>query len=110
MIYEERIYTIMAGKLADVESWFAEFAVPLFEKHKIKLVGFWQPIIGRQNFEFVYLLEFEDLNDRMQKWNSFFADPEWLPTLSRIQTAAGETFVTQIENKILMPVGFSPLK
>ena len=109
MIYEERIYTVAAGKLAAVEGWFADHALPLLSRHGFELVGFWQTAVGRHNFEFVYLLRFADMNERMHKWDAFLSDPEWLPTLSKISNTDGETFVTQIENKILIPARFSPL-
>src|SRR6516225_5444955 len=62
MIYEERIYTIMPGKMADIERRFADHTLKLFEKHEIKVVGFWKTAIGRQTFELVYILQYKDLN------------------------------------------------
>jgi hypothetical protein len=67
MIDEERIYTILPSKMGDVERRFADHALRLFEKHGIQVVGLWKTVIGRQNFELVYLCAFQDLNDRMQK-------------------------------------------
>src|SRR5262245_60084828 len=67
VIYEERIYTIMPGKMGDIERRFADQTMRLFEKHGIKVTGFWKTAIGRQNLELVYILEYRDMNDRMQK-------------------------------------------
>jgi hypothetical protein len=108
MIYEERIYTIMPGKMGDIERRFAQHTMRLFEKHDIKVVGFWRTAIGRQNFELVYLLEFKDLNDRMQKWDAFGKDPEWIKARNESETHG--PLVVQVENKILVPLSFSPLK
>lgn len=108
MIYEERIYTIMPGKMADIERRFTNHTMRLFEKHGIKVVGFWKTAIGRQNFELVYICEFKDLNDRMQKWEAFGKDPDWLKARSESETHG--PLVAQVENKILMPLPFSPLR
>jgi hypothetical protein len=108
MIYEERIYTIMPGKMGDIERRFAQHTMRLFEKHGIKVVGFWRTAIGRQNFELVYLVEFRDMNDRMEKWDAFQKDPEWIKVRNESETHG--PLVAQVENKILVPTSFSPLK
>jgi hypothetical protein len=108
MIYEERIYSIMPGKMAEIERRFAQHTLKLFEKHGIKVVGFWRTAIGRQNFELVYILEYKDMNDRMAKWEAFSKDPDWIK--ARDESEAHGPLVAQVENKILMPTPFSPLK
>ena len=102
MIYEERIYTIMPGKMGDIERRFAQHTLRLFEKHGIKVVGFWKTAIGRQNLELVYVLEFKDMNERMQRWDAFQKDPDWIKARNESET--------HVENKILVPMAFSPLK
>jgi hypothetical protein len=108
MIYEERIYTIMPGKMADIERRFADHTLKLFEKHEIKVVGFWKTAIGRQTFELVYILQYKDMNDRMEKWEAFSKDPEWIKARNDSETHG--PLVAQVENKILSPLSFSPLK
>jgi hypothetical protein len=108
MIYEERIYTIMPGKMAAIERRFADHTLKLFEKHEIKVVGFWKTVLGRQNFELVYILQYKDMNDRMEKWEAFSKDPEWIK--ARNDSEAHGPLVAQVENKILAPMSFSPLK
>jgi len=107
-LYEERIYTIMPGKMADIERRFAQHTMRLFEKHGIKVVGFWKTAIGRQNFELVYILEYKDANDRMEKWEAFMKDPDWIKARNESETHG--PLVAQVENKILVPLSFSPLK
>ena len=108
MIYEERIYTILPGKMGDIERRFANHTMRLFEKHGMKVVGFWKTVIGRQNFELVYLLVFKDVNDRMEKWKAFQEDPDWIKARNDSETHG--PLVAQVENKILTPLPFSPLK
>ncbi|MFL5240970.1 MAG: NIPSNAP family protein [Gemmataceae bacterium] len=108
MIYEERIYTIMPGKMADIERRFADHTLKLFEKHGIKVVGFWKTVLGRQLFELVYIVQFKDVNERMERWEAFGKDPEWIKARNDSETHG--PLVAQVENKILSPLPFSPLK
>ena len=108
MLYEERIYTIMPGRLPDIHARFANHTMRLFEKHGITVVGFWQTAVGRQNFELVYLLAYEDVNDRMRKWEAFMGDPEWQQV--RAESEKQGPLVAQVENKLLVPTPYSPLQ
>ena len=78
MIYEERIYKIMPGRVPDILDRFTNHAVPLFQKHGMKLVGFWQTAVGPSNHELTYLLAFDDANHRDRAWAAFMADPAWI--------------------------------
>ena len=52
MIYEMRVYDIAPGKMAANEKRFEEANVPaLFEKHGMKVVGFWTTMIGEERRE-----------------------------------------------------------
>jgi hypothetical protein len=108
MIYEERIYTVMPGRMADMNARFANHTMRLFEKHGIKVIGFWQTAVGRQNLELVYILAYEDANDRMRKWEAFGKDPEWLK--ARADSEVHGPLVAQVENKLLVPTPYSPLQ
>jgi hypothetical protein len=108
MIYEERIYTVMPSKMAEIERRFADHTLRLFEKHGIKVVGFWKTAVGRATFELVYLLQYRDANDRMEKWTAFQTDPEWIR--ARNESELHGPLVAQVENKLLVPLPFSPLK
>ena len=99
---------LLVGRARDLQARFRDHTCGLFEKHGIKVVGFWKTAIGRQNFELVYILEYKDLNDRMQKWDAFMKDPEWLKARNDSETHG--PLVAQVENKILVPLPFSPLK
>ena len=74
MIYEWRAYYIMPGRMPDIQRRFADHTMRLFQKHGIKVVGFWQPVIGESN-ELVYMCAYEDIAARDRAWTSFMADP-----------------------------------
>ena len=108
MIYEMRSYEVVPGRMPAMNARFQNHTVGLFEKHGIKVVGFWKTAIGRQNFELVYILEYKDANDRMEKWEAFMKDPDWIKARNESETHG--PLVAQVENKILVPLPFSPLK
>ena len=54
MIYEYRAYYVMPGRMPDVQKRFADVTMGLFKKHGIKVVGFWDSVIGESN-ELVYI-------------------------------------------------------
>lgn len=108
MIYEERVYKIMPGRMPDIIKRFQEHAVRLFERHGIKLVGFWQPVIGPSFNEIYYLVAYEDLEHRERAWTAFINDPEWIRV--RAETEKNGPLVADISNRILKPAAFSPLQ
>ena len=107
MIYEWRTYYIMPGRMPDIQQRFADHTMRLFQKHGIKVVGFWQPVIGESN-ELVYMCAYEDLAAREKAWASFMADPEW--QAARKTSEMNGPLVQRVVNKIWRPTSFSPLK
>jgi heme-degrading monooxygenase HmoA len=106
MIYEYRAYYVMPGKKQALLDRFAHYTLRLFERHGIRLVGFWEPEIG-DSTEVVYLCAYEDLNQRQAAWTAFRADPDWHEAV-RITEANGP-LVERVVNKIWKPVPFLPL-
>src|SRR3989454_10314059 len=76
MIYEYRAYYVMPGRMPDLQKRFAEITLNLFKKHGIRVVGFWETVVGESN-ELVYICAYDDLAHRQRAWSAFMADPEW---------------------------------
>ena len=109
MIYEERVYTIVPGKMQDINNRFANITMRLFEKHGMKIVGFWQTIIGSNSInELVYILAFEDLNHRQSAWEAFMNDEEWQQ--AKRESEKDGPLVSNVANKILKPTPYSPIQ
>ncbi len=111
MIYELREYDIEPGKMAAYDKRFEEVdIVRLFEKHGMKVIGFWHTVIGEnaQN-RITYMLAYEDLGARERCWKSFHADPTW-PQKRRETETDGRSWNRHIRNTILAPTSYSPLK
>jgi hypothetical protein len=108
MIHELRIYHCAPGRLPALLKRFAEITLPLWDRHGIRQAGFWTVEIGATNHDLYYLLEWENLAEREQKWNAFQADPEWIE--KRAGTEASGPIVAEITNHILKPTAFSAVK
>lgn len=108
MIYEERVYKIMPGRIPDIMQRFTDHAIPLFKKHGMKLIGFWQPVIGPSNHELYYILAFDDLEHRQRAWAAFVSDPTWIQ--AKAESEKSGPLVADVANRILKPTPFSPLQ
>jgi hypothetical protein len=108
MVYELRIYTAVPGKLPQVSDRFRNHTLRLFEKHGFKSVGYWTYVIGPSNNQLVYLLEWKNLAQREQSWAAFQSDPDWQAV--RKETEKDGPIVDHVENSILQPTDYSPMK
>ena len=77
MIYEQRIYRCMPGRLPALLKRFENHTLKIWEKHGIKQAGFWTVLVGDGSHDLHYMLAWELLADREKKWNAFQADPAW---------------------------------
>ncbi len=108
MVYELRVYHCIPGHLPDINKRFENTALRLWEKHGIRQVGFWTDIIGNSNQKLTYMLEWNSLTEREQKWNAFTTDPEWLA--AKAETEKNGQIIARIENSILAPTVYSKMK
>ena len=108
MIYEQRIYHCVPGRLPDLNKRFETITLKIWERHGIRPVGFWTVLVGESNQDLVYLLEWKDLAERERVWNAFAADPEWLA--KRAETEKNGPIVASITNSFLVPTAYSKLQ
>ena len=107
MIYEWRIYKVIPGKLAKLNERLEKYWIHLFEKHGIKVIGFWTAVFGTTNTLY-YMLGYESLAHREETWKSLNSDPEVQEVRKKRET---EGQVTEyITNLILAPTSYSPMK
>ncbi len=107
MLYEMRIYDAVPGKFQALNDRFANITLKFFEKHGIRVVAFWEPVVGVSN-QLIYILAWQDLAERERVWNAFATDPEWLK--ARAETERDGPLVARITNYILKPTPYSPLQ
>lgn len=108
MIYELRTYTVMTGRMGDLNRRFADITLGYFEKYGIKVVGFWTNTLGGPSNDLIYMLAFDSLADREQKWAAFGRDPERIAAFA--ETEKNGPLVHHITAHILTPTSYSPLK
>ena len=107
MIYEHRIYYTIPGKLQNLISRFEDHTLKIWERFQIKPVGFWTTLIGDDNNTLYYILVWESLADRDEKWTNFMKDPEWLAV--RKKTENDGPLFSRISSQLLVPTKFSKL-
>ena len=98
----------MPGRLPALLNRFDTITLKLWEKHGIRQAGFWTMLVGDSNQDLYYLLEWESLAEREEKWNKFAADPEWLE--KRAETEKDGQIVAKVVNYMLQPTSFSAVK
>ena len=107
MIYELRIYETVPGRLPNLHKRFETITLKIWERHGIKQAGFWTADVGTSN-ELTYLLQWESMAEREQKWLAFQNDPEWIE--KRAQTEADGQIVARVRNSFLRPTPYSSVQ
>src|ERR1700687_5742109 len=108
MIYELRIYRCVPGRKAALLSRFENETLRIGEKHGIRQAGFWTTLIGESNHELTYLVAWESLAGRGQKWAAFLADPDWIA--ARAESEKDGPILANVSNAILQPTSFSSVR
>ncbi|MBV8773654.1 MAG: NIPSNAP family protein [Deltaproteobacteria bacterium] len=105
MLYELRVYHCLPGRLPALLKRFETVTVRLFEKHGIRQLGFWTVAIGESNQDLVYILQWESLAEREERFSAFQRNPEWIE--ARRKSEEDGPLVASISNSILTPTAFS---
>jgi hypothetical protein len=108
MLHELRIYRCVPGRLPALLKRFETITLALWDKHGIRQAGFWTTVIGDNNQDLHYLLEWASLAERETKWTAFQNDPDWIA--KRAETERDGAIVAQVTNMILQPTSFSSVK
>jgi hypothetical protein len=108
MIYEIRVYRCMPGRLPALLKRFETTTLDLWKKHGIRQAGFWTTLVGESNNDLTYMLVWDSLAEREQKWNAFMSDPEWLA--KRAESERDGQIILTLSNQLLAPTAFSAAK
>jgi len=107
MIYELRSYEVVPGRMPVLHARFQTHTLAFFAKHGIRVVGFWEAMVGTSNV-LHYLLAFDDLAHRQRSWTAFGSDPEWLR--ARAETERDGPIVARVRNEFWQPTSYSPMQ
>ena len=87
---------------------FNKGEIAIFRRTGLTPVLFGEAILGTRIPNLTYLLAFEDEAARVEAWNKFRTDPEWIK-LKSIPEYEDKRIVSKITNKLLIPTDFSQI-
>jgi len=107
-IFELRTYESHSIKAAKkkIEMFNEGGEIAIFKKTGLRPVFFGETLIGPQMPNLTYMLAFQNMADRDEKWKVFSGDPDWKKL--RSNTAYKDT-VSNITDIILRPTGYSQI-
>jgi heme-degrading monooxygenase HmoA len=106
MIHQLRIYEIFEDTKSAFHDRFRDHAARLMRQHGFDIRAMWEARTDTRT-EFVYLLAWPDEATLRARWSTFMADEEW-SRIKRETGAAGGPLVGEIEDRVLVPVAYSP--
>jgi len=106
-VYELRIYHASEGKLDVLKNRFREAAIPAFERHNMKPIGFWTPQDDSAGKLIIYILEHPSRPEAMANWAAFNADAVW--SKARAESEANGKIVDKVDRYFMDPADFSPI-
>lgn len=110
MIFEMRRYECWPGKMAALHDCMDKLAMPIFERLSMEIVGVWTVEIGDQDETMVYILKFNDMEERGRKWAEFFSDPQWIDGSAAIDAREGGPLTSRVVTTFLRAAPYSPVK
>jgi len=109
-VYELRTYHIAPGKAEALHARFRDHTLKIFEKHGMKVEGFWKPLDPMAADEtLVYLLSFPSKDAAEKSWKEFHADPEWV-TVKEESEKDGKLLASPPESVFLVSTDYAPAK
>ena len=104
MVIDERTYTLKPGKVATYMALYEEKGLGPQSRHLGDPVGWFTTDIGTLN-QIVHMWGFEDLVDRATRREAMWKDEEWLAFADQ-----AIALIVRMENRILLPAPFSPIR
>ena len=107
VVYELRIYHANEGKLDALLARFRDHTIAIFDRHGLKLVGFWtptdEPLKGKT---LIYILKHPSREAATANWKAFHDDPEWV----KVSTASevNGKLVEKVDSTYMSLTDFSP--
>lgn len=109
MVYQLRVYWSPPGKAEAMHARFRNVTLPLFARHKMKVVGFWTPTPRtEESGDLVYILAFPDAAAVDAAWTAFRADPEW--QAGKAASEVDGPIVSRLTNTLMDPTDYSPMQ
>jgi hypothetical protein len=101
---EERIYTLETGKVPEYLRLYEQEGLAIQTRILPRMVGYFSTEFGPLN-QIVHMWAYESLDERTQKRAELNADEGWKAYIAKIRP-----LILRMENKLLVPAPFSPIK
>jgi hypothetical protein len=102
VIIEERIYTLFLGKASEYERLMQSEGIAIQEPILGQLFGYFWTEIGPLN-QVIHMWAYESLDERTRRRAELMKNAQWLAFLLKLRP-----LIDKQENKILIPMSFSP--
>ena len=104
MFVEERIYTLETGKVPEYLRLYEQEGLAIQTRILPRMVGYFSTEFGSLN-QIVHMWAYDSLDERTQKRAELNADEGWKAYIAKIRP-----LILRMENKLLVPAPFSPIK
>jgi hypothetical protein len=104
VIVEERIYTLHAGKVPDYFKLYQDEGLEIQTRILPRLLGYFSTEFGPLN-QVVHLWGYESLEERTRTRAELMADAGWQAYVAKLRP-----LIVSMENKLLLPAPFSPIR
>jgi hypothetical protein len=106
-IQQLRVYQIYDETREAFHDRFRDHAARIMARHGFHIVSTWESRGDDGRPRFVYLLQWPDEATMRERWADFMADEEWA-RIKRTTAREHGHFVGDIEDRVLVPTGYSP--
>jgi hypothetical protein len=104
MIVEERIYTLQPGKVPDYLRLYEDEGLPIQTRILPRMLGYFFTEFGPLN-QVVHMWGYESLAERTERRAELNADAGWQAYVAKMRP-----WLVTMENKLLLPAPFSPIR
>ena len=105
-VFQLRIYEVSPDRRAQFHERFEKHALRIMRRYGFTPVALWEST-SVSNFEFIYILQWPDIETMERQWKLFLADPEWIEIKRKMAAEIGEP-VQRVTSRVLDNVGYSP--
>ena len=106
-MYQLRIYEVNPEKRAPFHERFQNDAMRIMKKYGFNIVALWESIT-ESKLEFIYILNWPDMETMERQWKAFLADHEWIDIKKKMDIDIGEP-VLKATGRVLEAVEYSPV-
>jgi hypothetical protein len=105
-VFQLRIYEVSPDQRAQFHERFEKHALRIMQRYDFKPVVLWESA-SVSYFEFIYILEWPNVETMDRQWKAFLADSEWIEIKRKMADEIGEP-VQRVTSRVLESVTYSP--